>query len=55
VLPLDDFGTLSFDNATAIKNGQTVSMSAAGATGITLIGGSGGWGAEVAQGLSEVG
>lgn len=39
VLPLDDFGTVSFQNATAVKDGQTTSLSASGAQAITLIGG----------------
>ena len=38
VLPLDNFGTVSFTDATAIKNGETLGMSAAGATSITMVG-----------------
>jgi ketosteroid isomerase-like protein len=36
ILPLDDFGTVSFTNATTVQNGQTVSAQQAGATPITM-------------------
>ena len=38
VLPLDDFGTIQFSNATAIKNGQSVTIADAGARAITMVG-----------------
>ena len=38
VLPLDNFGTVTFSNGSTVKNGQTESISAAGATGISMIG-----------------
>lgn len=38
ILPLDNFGTVSFDNATTVKNGQSMSLAEAGATGITMVG-----------------
>ena len=38
VLPIDDFGTVKFTGASAIQNGQTVSLSQAGAQAITLDG-----------------
>lgn len=38
VLPLDDFGTVQFSNAAAVKNGQTVTLADAGARSITMIG-----------------
>jgi hypothetical protein len=38
VLPLDNFGTVTFSNGSTLKNGQTESIAAAGATGISMIG-----------------
>ena len=38
MLPLDNFGTIPFSNGTTTKNGQSVSISAAGAKAITMIG-----------------
>ena len=40
VVPLDDFGVVTFTNGSAVKNGQTVTISGAGATAITMINGS---------------
>ncbi|MCL5025136.1 MAG: hypothetical protein M1531_01370 [Chloroflexi bacterium] len=37
ILPLDNFGSVSFSGATAIRNGQTVDLSQAGAQPITMI------------------
>ncbi len=39
VLPIDDFGTVKFTGASASQNGQTVSLSQAGAQAIALDGG----------------
>jgi hypothetical protein len=39
VLPLDNFGTLPFSNASATKDGKTVNLSQAGAQPITMING----------------
>ncbi|HVG98209.1 MAG TPA: G1 family glutamic endopeptidase, partial [Chloroflexota bacterium] len=41
VLPIDDFGTVSFTGATAVKNGKSVTLSQLGAGPITMIGPSG--------------
>jgi Peptidase A4 family len=41
VLPIDDFGTVSFGGASATRNGQTVNLSQSGAQPITLVGASG--------------
>jgi hypothetical protein len=38
VLPLDNFGTIQFSGGSATKNGQSVSISGADATAITMIG-----------------
>lgn len=38
VLPLDSFGMVSFSNATAVQNGQTVSIGSTNAQPITLMG-----------------
>lgn len=38
VLPLDNFGSIQFSNGSATKNGQSVSIAAAGAKGITMVG-----------------
>jgi Peptidase A4 family len=38
VAPLDNFGTVTFTGGSTVKNGQTESIAAAGATGITMIG-----------------
>lgn len=38
VLPLDAFGTITFSQASAVKDGQTVSVAQAGGRGITMIG-----------------
>ena len=40
VVPLNDFGVVTFTNGSAVKNGQTVTISGAGATAITMINGS---------------
>jgi hypothetical protein len=40
VMPLDNFGSISFSNASAVKDGQTVNLSQAGAQPITMINGS---------------
>jgi peptidase A4-like protein len=40
VLPLDNFGTVQFSAGSAIKNGQTVTIAAAGARAITMVGNS---------------
>jgi hypothetical protein len=37
LLPLDTFGTLSFSQAAAVKNGQTVTVAEAGGHAITMI------------------
>jgi hypothetical protein len=36
ILPLDSFGSVTFTSATAVENGQTVSIAQAGATPITM-------------------
>jgi hypothetical protein len=41
VLPLDNFGNISFTNASATQNGQTVNLSQAHAQAITMLGNSG--------------
>jgi len=38
VLPLDNFGTIQFSNSAATKNGQSLSIAAAGGTAITMLG-----------------
>ena len=38
VLPLDDFGTVQFKDASAVKNGQTVTVADASARAITMVG-----------------
>ena len=38
-LPLDDFGTLSFTGATAVRDGKTMDLKALGAQAITMING----------------
>src|SRR5207244_2613400 len=38
VLPLDNFGTIPFSNASAVKNGQTISVAGANARAITMVG-----------------
>jgi hypothetical protein len=38
VLPLDNFGTIQFSGATAVKNGQTVDIADAGGRAITMVG-----------------
>ncbi len=38
ILPLDDFGTVSFSNGSAIKDGQQVSIAGATAHAITMLG-----------------
>jgi hypothetical protein len=38
VLPLDNFGTIQFTNATAVKDGQNVSVAEAKARPITMVG-----------------
>jgi ketosteroid isomerase-like protein len=40
ILPLDNFGTVQFSSASAVKNGQTEDLAAAGAQPISLIGAS---------------
>ena len=40
VVPLNDFGVVTFTDGSAVKNGQTVTISGAGATAITMINGS---------------
>ena len=40
ILPLDNFGSVVFSNATAVDNGQTVDLAQTGAQAITLINGS---------------
>lgn len=40
-VPLDNFGTVSFTNATATANGQTISAQAAGAQTMTMVAGDG--------------
>jgi hypothetical protein len=37
-LPLDNFGTINFTQASAVKDGQTVSIAGAGAQPVTMIG-----------------
>jgi hypothetical protein len=37
-IPLDNFGSIAFSAGSAVKNGQTVSIAAAGAQPITMIG-----------------
>ncbi|MBV9120501.1 MAG: hypothetical protein JOZ39_07315, partial [Chloroflexi bacterium] len=39
VLPLDSFGSITFSDASAVKDGKTVSAKDAGATPITMING----------------
>jgi ketosteroid isomerase-like protein len=39
VIPLDDFGTLSFSGATAVRDGKTLDLRALGAQAITMING----------------
>jgi hypothetical protein len=39
VMPLNDFGVVTFSDASAVKDGQTVTISAAGGTPITMING----------------
>ncbi len=41
ILPLDDFGTVSFTNGSATKDGQSLSIAGTGAQGITMVGSSG--------------
>lgn len=38
-VPLDDFGTLTFTSATAVRDGSTLSLNALGAQGITMVNG----------------
>jgi hypothetical protein len=38
ILPLANFGTIQFSNATAVKDGQTVSVAQAGGSAITMLG-----------------
>jgi hypothetical protein len=38
VVPLDDFGSIQFTNASAVKDGKTVTIAQAGARAITMIG-----------------
>lgn len=38
-LPLDDFGTLTFKGASAVRDGNTLALNALGAQGITMING----------------
>jgi hypothetical protein len=40
VVPLANFGTVAFSDASTVENGQTEGISAAGATSITMIGAS---------------
>ena len=40
VVPLNDFGVVTFSNASAVKNGTTVSIADAGGTSIAMINGS---------------
>jgi len=37
-IPLDNFGTIQFSQGSAVKDGQTVSISGAGATAVTMVG-----------------
>ena len=37
IMPLDNFGTIQFSKATAVKDGQTVNLTQAGAQPITMI------------------
>jgi hypothetical protein len=37
VLPLDNFGTVSFSNGSAVRDGQTLSIAALNARPITMI------------------
>ena len=39
-MPLADFGTIQFTNATAVKDGRTVSVADAGGSAITMLNGS---------------
>jgi len=39
VIPLDDFGTISFSGATAVRDGKTLDLKALGAQAITMING----------------
>ncbi len=41
ILPLDDFGKIDFTGGSAVRDGQTVSIAASGARGITMLGASG--------------
>ncbi len=41
ILPLANFGAIQFSNATAVKDGRTVSIAAAGGSAITMLGGNG--------------
>jgi hypothetical protein len=40
-VPLDNFGTVSFSGATAVENGNSVSMTGASATELTMVNGTG--------------
>jgi hypothetical protein len=40
-VPIDNFGTVSFSGATAVENGDSVSMTSAGATELTMVNGAG--------------
>src|SRR5947208_2296572 len=39
VVPLNDFGVITFTNGSTVKNGQNVTISGAGATSVTMING----------------
>ncbi len=39
ILPLSDFGSVEFSNATAVKDGQTVTIASAGGEAITMVSG----------------
>ncbi|MDE3077900.1 MAG: hypothetical protein KGJ86_20955, partial [Chloroflexota bacterium] len=41
ILPLDDFGSITFSNASAVKDGKTVNLTQAHAQPITMINGRG--------------
>jgi hypothetical protein len=41
LLPLDSFGTITFSQASAVKDGRTVSVAGAGGRAITMIGAAG--------------
>ena len=41
LLPLDNFSSVTFSQATAIQNGQTVTLAQSGAKPITMVNGSG--------------